>query len=162
MDDLLIGSASVEEDLQNLHALFQCLQDSGVRCNLEKCCFTQLSVVYLGHTLPRNGISEGHKVNAIAKMLPPTNICAWYSFFPSVQFYSKSILNLSTLTKPLTCLTKKDMLLRWNAEKQVTFLSINDLLCKNTVLVLLILPYRSAFPVMFVMLELEWSVSQIQ
>ena len=67
MDDLLVSGANAKKHLQNLEALLQCLQDKGLCCNLEKCSFTQSSVESLGHTLSRDGISKGHKVNAIAK-----------------------------------------------------------------------------------------------
>ena len=55
LDDLLVSGANAEEHLQNLQALLQRLQDKGLRCNLEKCCFAQSSVEYLGHTLSRDG-----------------------------------------------------------------------------------------------------------
>ena len=121
VDDLLISGANAKEHLQNLEALLQRLQDKGLRCNLEKCSFAQSSVEYLGHTLSRDGISKGHKVNAIAKMPPPTNVSALRSFLGSVQFYNKFIQNLSTLTELLTSLTRKDTSWRWGAEEQATF-----------------------------------------
>ena len=76
LDDLLISGANAEEHLQNLQALLQHLQDIGLCCNLEKCCFAQSSVEYLDHTLSWDGISKGHKVDAITKMSPPTSVSA--------------------------------------------------------------------------------------
>ena len=74
LDDLLVSGANAEEHLQNLQALLQHLQDKGLRCNLEKCYFAQSSVEYLGHTLSRDGISKGHKVNAVVQMAPPKDV----------------------------------------------------------------------------------------
>ncbi len=42
LDDLLVSGSNSEEHLQNLQALLQRLQDKGLRCNLEKCCFAQI------------------------------------------------------------------------------------------------------------------------
>ena len=74
LDDILVSGANANEHLQNLRALLQRLQEKGLRCRLEKCDFAQPSVEYLGHTLSRQGVSKGSKVDAIVKMPPPTDI----------------------------------------------------------------------------------------
>lgn len=134
LDDLLVSGANAEEHLQNLQALLQRLQDKGLRCNLEKCCFAQSSVEYLGHTLSRDGISKGHKVNAVLQMPPPKDVSTLRSFLGSVQFYAKFIPNLSSRTEPLTRLTRKDTPWRWGTKEQTTFQELKDLLCTDTVL----------------------------
>lgn len=134
LDDILVSGANAEEHLQNLRALLQRLQDKGLRCNLKNCTFAQPSVEYLGHTLSRNGISKGRKVDAVVKMPPPTNVSTLRSFLGSVQFYSKFIHNFSTLTEPLTRLTRKDTPWRWGGEEQAAFQRLRDLLCTDAVL----------------------------
>lgn len=134
LDDILVSGATAEEHLHNLRALLCRLQDKGLRCNREKCAFAQSSVEYLGHTLSRHGIAKGHKVDAIAKMPPPTNVASLHSFLGSVQFYSKFIPNLSTLMEPLTRLTRKNTAWRWTAEAQAAFQQLKDVLCTETVL----------------------------
>ena len=127
LDDILVSGANAEEHLQNLRALLQRLQDKGLRCNLKNCTFAQPSVEYLGHTLSRNGISKGRKVDVVVKMPPPTNVSTLRSFLGSVQFYSKFIHNFSTLTEPLTRLTRKDTPWRWGGEEQAPFQRPRDL-----------------------------------
>ena len=51
-----------------------------------------------------------------------------------MQFYNKFIWNLSTLTEPLTHLTRKDTPWRWGAEEQSTFQELKDILSTDTVL----------------------------
>ena len=110
LDDILVRGATAKEHLRNLLALLQCLQSVAI-CNL-KCSFAQSSVEYLGHTMSRDGISKGRKVDTVAKMPQPTNSATLRSFLGSVQLYGKLkfIPSLSTQTEPLTRLLGKTRL----------------------------------------------------
>ena len=55
-------------------------------------------------------------------------------FLGSVQFYSKFIPNLATVTKPLHQLTKKDIPWTWGTVEQAAFQKLKDLLCADNVL----------------------------
>ena len=77
--------------------------------------------------------SGGHKVGAITKKSLPTNFPGLLSFLGSVQFCSKFIQNLSTLTELLTHLIREDMPWWWGAEEWVALQQPKDLLCKDTV-----------------------------
>ena len=65
MDDILVSGTTTAEPLQNLKSLLKHLEEKGLRCRLEKCLFAQPSVEYLGHILSQQGISKGHKVDAV-------------------------------------------------------------------------------------------------
>ena len=117
-----------------MQALLQRLHYKGLRCNLEKCCFAQSSVEYVGHTLSPDGISKGRKVNTVLQMPPPKDMSALRPFLGSVQFYAKFIPNLSSRTEPLTQLTRKDTAWRWGPEEQTAFQELKDLLCTHTAL----------------------------
>ena len=134
LDNLLVRGANAEEHLHNPLALLQCLDDNGLCCNLEKCSFSQLAVEYLGYALSWVGIFKGHKINAITYIPLPTNVFTLHSFLGSAKFYSKFIQNLSTLSEPLTRLTRKDMPWRWGAKAQAAFQQLKDLLCLDPVL----------------------------
>ena len=56
---------------------------------------------YLVHTLSKEGISQGKKVDAVYNMPTPTDVSNVKSFLGSVQFYGKFIPNLATLAEPL-------------------------------------------------------------
>ena len=100
---------------------FNVLKKRRLQCRLEKCDFAQPSVEYLGHTLSRQGVSKGSKVDAIIKMPPTTDISGLRSFLGAVQFYGKFIPILSTMTEPLTHLTFRNMPWKWGEEQQVAF-----------------------------------------
>ena len=135
IDDILVSGTTASEHLQNLRALLHRLESKGLRCRLEKCVFAQPSVEYLGHILSGQGIAKGPKVNDVMQMPAPENVSGLRSFLGSVQFYSKFLPNLATLTEPLHRLTKKDTTWIWGAEEQAAFQKLKDLLCADNVLV---------------------------
>ena len=134
MDDILVSGNTAAEHLQNLKSLLKRLEENGLRCRLEKCLFAQPSVEYLGHILSQQGISKGHKVDAVKMMPPPENVSSLRSFLGSVQFYSKFLPNLASVTEPLHRLTKKGVPWTWGTEQVEVFKKLKDLLCADTVL----------------------------
>eukprot|EP00731_Ephydatia_muelleri_P012616 Em0006g1510a len=134
LDDILVSGDTASSHLQNLRALFQRLQERGLRCRLEKCSFAQPSVEYLGFIISNHGIAKGHKVDAVVSMPAPTDVSSLRSFLGSVQFYNKFLSNLATITDPLYRLTKKGIQWKWGSEEQATFQKLKDMLCADTVL----------------------------
>ena len=51
MDDLLIGTNSIEEHLTILREVLHRLQAAGLKLKLEKCDFLKKEIVYLGHVI---------------------------------------------------------------------------------------------------------------
>ena len=64
----------------------------------------------------------------------PTNVSSLRSFLGSIQFYSKFLPNLSTVTEPLHHLTRKNVQWRWSSEHESSFLQLRQLLAADTVL----------------------------
>ena len=134
LDDILVSGATATEHLNNLKSLLKRLQDNGLRCNLSKCRFAEPTVEYLGHTLSKDGIQMGRQVDAVAKMPAPTNVSTLKSFLGSVQFYSKFIPNLSTISEPLTRLTRKETEWQWTSREESSFQGLKSLLSKDVLL----------------------------
>eukprot|EP00731_Ephydatia_muelleri_P003019 Em0001g3019a len=117
MDDILVSGTTAAEHLQNLKSLLKRLEEKGLRCRLEK-----------------SGNIKGHKVDADKMMPPPENVSSLRSFLGSVQFYSKFLPNLASVTEPLHRLTKKEVSWTWGTEQVKVFKKLKDLLCADTVL----------------------------
>ena len=124
----LISGAKATEHLSNLKSLLKWLQDNGLRCNLSKCRFAEPTVEYLGHTLSKDGIKMGRQVDAVAKMPAPTSVSTLKSFIGSVQFYSKFIPNLSTISEPLTRLTRTKTDWQRTSREESSFQGLKKLL----------------------------------
>ena len=109
IDDLLIHSASHEEQLVSLSAVFDRLVSHGLKVNLDKCVFGNNNVSYLGFTLTPNGIKPGKdKLQAVRDAKPPTDIKMVRSFIGLCNFFRTHIKNFSTISQPLTKLTRND------------------------------------------------------
>lgn len=134
LDDILVSGTDAKNHLQNLRRLLTRLQEKGLRCRREKCSFAQPSVEYLGHHLSSRGISKGKKADAVKLMPAPTNVHSLRSFLGSVQFYSKFLPNLSTITEPLHHLTRKNVQWKWGAAQESSFIQLKQLLSDDTVL----------------------------
>jgi len=108
MDDILIigsgdndSEASVDHD-KNLIALMERLKTVNLKLNPEKFRFKERSVKYIGHVLTSNGLqTDPEKVRAIKEMAAPTNAKEMKTFLGMVNYLSKFLPQLSTLTNPL-------------------------------------------------------------
>src|SRR5206468_3993167 len=75
LDDVIIGSKTFEEHLNDLQKLFNRLREFGLSIKLVKCKFFQEKLSYLGHEVSSTGIQPGPaKISAVTKMQPPTDI----------------------------------------------------------------------------------------
>ncbi|CAH2088574.1 unnamed protein product [Euphydryas editha] len=108
MDDLIIMSASFEQHLQDLRAVFDRLRVFWLQANRAKCVFARDRVKYLGHIITPQGVSpDPDKVAAIAVMKEPTSLKHLKSFLQTCSWFRKFVPNFSKIAQPLTLLTKK-------------------------------------------------------
>ena len=74
LDDILIFSKTVEEQLERLEFVFQRLRQHGLKLKLSKCHFFKKEVRYLGHVISQDGIkTDPDKTKAIQNWKVPTN-----------------------------------------------------------------------------------------
>ena len=112
------------------------LHSKGLRCNKEKCFFTQPQVEYLDHLLQREGISKSRKVDAVLSLLAPKDVSSLKSFLGSVQFYAKFLPSTyATEAEPLYQLTQKQVDWLWGPQVKKAFQYLKKLLSSNQVLV---------------------------
>ena len=72
-------------------------------------------VCYLGHILSENGIKpDPEKTKAILNMPKPENIKQLQSYLGMVNYLTKFFPKLTSMTKPLRILLKKDIIWHWD------------------------------------------------
>ena len=106
MDDIIIFSRTVEEQLDHMKQVFEKLRRTHLSMKLSKCYFLMKEIQYLGHILSSKGIRPlPLQMQAIKNMHPPKmpkQVCA---FLGLVGYYRKFIRNFAKIAKPLTLLT---------------------------------------------------------
>lgn len=119
MEDLLIATEAVEENMEQLDAVLQLLQNNGLTVNLEKCIFFQNSVRFLGSDISNEGIRPGKKkLKAVEQYPEPKSIHQFDSL----------------ISKPVTKLLKKDALWEWGREQVQAFTNLKSELIHNALL----------------------------
>ena len=102
LDDIVIFSKTYEDHLIRLEAVFQKLQDAGLKLSPTKCNFLQKDIKYLGHMISAQGISvDPEKVKCVKSWPVPKNVTQVQSFLGFASFYRRFIKDFAKIAKPL-------------------------------------------------------------
>ncbi|KAF7650710.1 hypothetical protein LDENG_00121830 [Lucifuga dentata] len=75
IDDILVFGHDKASYDKNLEEVLQTIQESGLRLNKEKCCFSKSELRYFGHIINKDGVRPNpDKMKAITEMASPTDI----------------------------------------------------------------------------------------
>jgi hypothetical protein len=122
IDDVIIFSKSFDEHLVHLRAVFAQLRAKQIRCHPKKMRLAVPNVEYLGHFVVPNGTAPQQvKVEAIAKMTPPTNVFGLRASLGTAGYYRRYVQNYSCIAAPLNALLQNGMAWEWKPEAQQAF-----------------------------------------
>ena len=106
-----------------------------LRVKASKCSFGADEVVYLGHSVSREGIhTDPKKIEAIKALPAPSTLENLRSFLGIAGYYCKFIPDFATVSAPLTGLTKKGVKFSWSDQHQHAFHTLKHQLCSAPVL----------------------------
>lgn len=110
LDDIIVYSSSLQEHVDKLRIIFNRLREMNLKVTLDKCEFLRKEVLYLGHTITKNGLMpNSDKIRAVLNFPLPRTTTEIKSFLGLVGYYRKFIKDFAKLTQPLTsCLKKKN------------------------------------------------------
>jgi hypothetical protein len=136
VDDVIIFSKNLEHHKQHLRQVLGRLQDKGVKCYPSKMRVGFPDVDYLGHKVVPSGTAPMTvKVEAIVKMLPPTNVSELRAVLGTANYYRKFVANYSTIAASLNNLLGEDEeLWNWSQECQKAFDTIKEKLTQAPIL----------------------------
>lgn len=135
MDDLLIATDSLTENISCLEEVLKILSEHGLTLNLKKCSFFQKKINFLGYEISKEGIRpSSKKVKAVQNYPTPTNVHELRQFLGLINYFRKFIKDCALLSKPLTNLLKKDVTWCWNAEHDEAVVNLKNALVDNAVL----------------------------
>lgn len=109
LDDIIIFSTSLQEHIQSLKLIFDCLQNANLKVQLDKSEFCKRETQFLGHIVTQDGVKPNpSKVDCVVNYPIPKNQKQIKQFLGLTGYYRKFIKDYSHLAKPMTKYLKKD------------------------------------------------------
>lgn len=107
LDDILIFSRNLDEHIQHVRLVLQCLLENRLFVKAEKCGF-HINVSFLGLIIELGQVkSDPVKVQVLADWPAPTSRKILQCFLRFPNFYRRFIKNYSRVAEPLTRLTSQ-------------------------------------------------------
>ena len=108
LDDVIVYSATLEEHVTHVRTILAVLRKHQLYAKIQKCEFGREEMTFVGFLVSKSGIGmDPAKVVAIMDWPIPKTVKEVQSFLGFSNFYRKFILHYSSLTSPLTSLTRK-------------------------------------------------------
>lgn len=137
LDDIIVASASKEENIDGMKMVLARMREHKLRCRLEKCSFFQNEIEYLGHRVTGKGLQvQAAKVAAVMKTDRPTDVSTVRSFLGITGYYRRFIRGYSAIARPLTDLLRKDAKFVWSEPQEGAFQELKSKLASAPVLAL--------------------------
>jgi hypothetical protein len=135
-DDILIYSATYEENIVHIRSVFELLAQDQWKIKLSKCSFAR-QIIYLGHIISEKGVgTDPDKVAVVASWPTPSSAKELRSFLVLAGYYRKFFRNFGIISKPLTDLLKTNVLFIWTPAHEESFQALKAALSTSPVLVL--------------------------
>ena len=151
IDDIVIWSATFEEHLEHLSAVFARLRSANLKVHPAKCQFAVDSIDFLGHHVSAAGLSpQIEKLAVVRDLSSPTDISSLRSALGLFSYYRKFVSGFSKIASPLNDLLKKGKAWMWGAEQMNAFAELKERLCSAEVL-------RRPDPELPYILTTDWS-----
>mmetsp|Transcript_2824 Transcript_2824/g.7823 ORF Transcript_2824/g.7823 Transcript_2824/m.7823 type:complete len:1452 (-) Transcript_2824:296-4651(-) len=138
LDDILVLSDtndSDEDHLSKCHVVLVRLQEAGFAVNLRKSFFMMKELDYLGYHLTQRGLEpQPKKVEAIQRVLPPSNKRQLRRFLGMINYYRDMWKRRSHTLAPLTTLAAKNTKWHWGKAQQVAFCEAKQMVMREAAL----------------------------
>ena len=131
LDDIIIFSRFCGEHLRHLEEEFKQLMHADLKIKCSKCTFFKSKVHYLAYLEGVDGVQPLlEKLEAIKKLLAPTNMDELCQFLGITGFYRKSVPLYADITNCLTKLLRKGNEFQWPEQCNNAFNILKEELCK--------------------------------
>ena len=128
LDDIVIFSKDLASHLERLEAVFQKLEEAGLKLKPSKCELFRRQLAYLGHVISAKGVAtDESKIEAIKNWPTPTMVTDVRSFLGFMGYYCRFIPKYMQVARPLHELTsgenagKKKAAIKWDSRCQQAF-----------------------------------------
>ncbi|XP_072751065.1 uncharacterized protein [Anoplolepis gracilipes] len=115
MNDVLIPTETVEQNLEILREVLSILKQYKFKLNYHKCQFLRNTVKFLGYTISENGITLSQRhTEAIKNFIQPRNVLEIQRFLGLTNYFRKFIKDYARKARPLLNLLKKSVEFRFD------------------------------------------------
>ena len=122
IDDILVYSTNHQDHGEHLKTVLGVLREKQLFAKLKKCEFWLEEVSFFGHLISKDGIAvDPNKIEAVVNWERPTNVHKIRSFLGLASYYRRFVKGFSTLSGPLTSLTKKNAHFVWSDTCEANF-----------------------------------------
>ena len=122
LDDILIYSDNFDNHLKHIEDIFKRLERADLCLNKKKYHFVKKEIEYLGHIVSPKGLRPNpEKVRAIQTLDAPTTVKGVRSYLGLAGYYRNFIPKFSSISRPLTKLTRKNTRFYWDDDCQEAF-----------------------------------------
>ena len=135
LDDILIYSPDPQTHLDHLRQVFQRFREADLKLKASKCNFLKADVQYLGHFISGQEIEPvPEKLESIKNVPPPRMPKEIKQFLGLIGYYRKFVPRFADIARPLSALTRKDVLFEWTQQCQASFEMLKEGLMKEPIL----------------------------
>ena len=143
IDYVLVFSRTLEEHMEHLRLVMECLAGANLKLKPAKCCFAWKEVDYLGHVITPSGLKPNHEIVVAVQEFPlPKDIRELRRFLGLASYYRKFITQFSKVAERLHNLTRKEVEFIWSDTCQTAFESLKHKLSVAPVLAKKLLSHR--------------------
>jgi len=138
IDDVVVKSGDFTRHLADLRKVLECTRKHGLKMNPNKCAFGVSAGQFLGFMVHQKGIEISRRsIDAINKIVAPTNKTELQSLIGKVNFIRRFISNLSGKIRAFSPLPKlkADQEFVWGKEQQLALDEIKSYLVNLPVLI---------------------------
>jgi len=139
IDDVVVKSADFAKHLADLRKVLECTRKHGLKMNPNKCAFGVPAGQFLGFMVHQRGIEISRRsIDAINKIVAPTNKTELQSLIGKINFIRRFISNLSGKIHAFSPLLKlkADQEFIWGKEQLLALDEIKNYLTNPLVLIL--------------------------
>ena len=102
LNDICVFSSSIDEMLDRIALVFDCLKEFNLKIKLERSYFFQSNVLFLGHLLLKDGILPNpEKVKKVKDWPTPQSAKEVHSFLGLASYYHRFVSQFAKWANPL-------------------------------------------------------------
>ena len=135
LDDIIVYSQDMKEQLTHLEAAFARLRPAGLQLKPQKCHFFKSDIRFLGHIVTNQGFrADPAKTKAVQNFATSTTLKSLRSFLRLAFYYRQFVCDFPQIAHPLHHLLKHDVPFLWSKECQKSLDQLKTALVSATVL----------------------------